>query len=48
MRSASRGGTTSLGSPYPHIYGPIDRAAVRGVSRVDRDGDGGFMGLTAT
>ena len=24
------------GSPYPHIYGPIDRSAIRAVSRVER------------
>ena len=35
------------GSPYPHIYGPIDRAAILGVSRVERDSDGRFAGLTA-
>ena len=33
------------GSPYPHIYGPIDRSAVRGVSRVERAPDGRFSGL---
>ena len=35
-------------SPYPHIYGPIDRSAVLAVSRVDRASDGGFAGLTPT
>jgi uncharacterized protein (DUF952 family) len=34
------------GSPYPHIYGPIDRSAIVGVSRVDRAADGRFAGLT--
>jgi uncharacterized protein (DUF952 family) len=34
------------GSPYPHIYGPIRPEAVRGLSRVDRDADGRFAGLT--
>ena len=34
------------GSPYPHIYGPIRPEAVCGVSRVDRDADGRFAGLT--
>lgn len=33
-------------SPYPHIYGPIARSAVRAVSRVDRAPDGRFAGLT--
>ena len=33
-------------SPYPHIYGPIRRSAVRAVSRVERAGDGRFAGLT--
>ena len=34
------------GSPYPHIYGPIGRAAIVGVNRVDRDPDGHFAGLS--
>ena len=34
------------GSPYPHIYGPIDRSAIVGVSRVDRAADGRFAGLS--
>lgn len=34
------------GSPYPHIYGPIPRAAVLAEARVDRDPDGRFAGLT--
>src|SRR6476646_2039255 len=34
------------GSPYPHIYGPIDRAAVLDISRVDRAADGRFAGLS--
>ena len=34
------------GSPYPHIYGPIARHAVMGESRVERDHDGHFRGLT--
>jgi uncharacterized protein (DUF952 family) len=33
-------------SPYPHIYGPITRAAVVGLSRVERGADGRFAGLT--
>jgi len=36
------------GSPYPHIYGPIERSAIVGVSRVDRDPDGRFAGLSPT
>ena len=34
------------GSPYPHVYGPIARTAILAVSRVDRDPDGRFVGLT--
>ena len=34
------------GSPYPHIYGPIDRSAIVGISRVDRAADGRFAGLS--
>ena len=34
------------GSPYPHIYGTIPRAAVTAVSRVERDSDGRFRALT--
>ena len=33
------------GSPYPHIYGPIERSAIVAVSRVDRAPDGRFAGL---
>jgi uncharacterized protein (DUF952 family) len=36
------------GQPYPHIYGPIPRSAVRTVSRVERAPDGRFVGLTPT
>ena len=36
------------GSPYPHIYGPIDRSAIVGISRVDRSADGRFAGLSTT
>jgi uncharacterized protein (DUF952 family) len=34
------------GSPYPHIYGPVQRGAITAVHRVDRGPDGGFVGLT--
>ena len=34
------------GSPYPHIYGPIDRSAIVGIRRVDRAADRRFAGLT--
>lgn len=34
------------GSPYPHIYGPIDRLAIVGISRVHRSADGRFGALT--
>lgn len=30
---------------YPHIFGPIDRAAILGVARVTRDHDGRFLAL---
>ncbi|MEP6638381.1 MAG: DUF952 domain-containing protein [Chloroflexota bacterium] len=33
------------GSPYPHIYGPISRSAVLGVSHVERTPEGTFAGL---
>ena len=33
------------GMPYPHIYGPIDRAAVVSVQGVDRSADGRFRAL---
>ncbi|MDN3293458.1 DUF952 domain-containing protein [Streptomyces ficellus] len=31
--------------PYPHVYGPIDRAAVTEVLEVRRDADGRATGL---
>ena len=34
------------GSPYPHIYGPIPGTAVLAVSRLERNPDGRFAGLT--
>jgi uncharacterized protein (DUF952 family) len=34
------------GSPYPHVYGPIARAAVVVTSRVERGPDGRFEGLS--
>jgi uncharacterized protein (DUF952 family) len=30
------------GSPYPHVYGPIDRSAVVAVSAIERAADGRF------
>jgi uncharacterized protein (DUF952 family) len=33
------------GSPYPHIYGPIDRTAILAMSRVERDAEGRFVRL---
>jgi uncharacterized protein (DUF952 family) len=33
------------GSPYPHVYGPIDRGAILEVGRVDRHPDGRFRAL---
>jgi uncharacterized protein (DUF952 family) len=33
------------GTPYPHIYGPIDRAAIIGVVPVHRSVDGRFLGF---
>lgn len=35
-------------SPYPHIHGSIRRAAVLGVSRVERDPAGRFAGLATS
>jgi len=36
------------GSPYPHIYGSIDRSAIIGISRVERLPGGRFAGLSPT
>jgi uncharacterized protein (DUF952 family) len=33
------------GKPYPHIYGPIDRIAIIGLTPVHRAADGRFLGL---
>ena len=33
------------GSPYPHVYGPLDRGAIVGIRRVQRHEDGRFAGL---
>ena len=33
------------GKPYPHIYGPIDRAAIVETTPVSRAADGRFLGL---
>jgi uncharacterized protein (DUF952 family) len=33
-------------SPYPHIYGRIARSAILAVSRVEREPDGRFAGLS--
>jgi uncharacterized protein (DUF952 family) len=33
------------GGIYPHVFGPIDRAAIVGVERLARDGGGSFTGL---
>lgn len=30
---------------YPHVYGPIDPAAVLVVRRLERGGDGAFLGI---
>jgi uncharacterized protein (DUF952 family) len=35
------------GSPYPHVYGPIDLAAVMEVRRMDRAMDGTFLRVVA-
>ncbi len=31
------------GSPYPHIYGPITRAAILGSTPIERDATGRFV-----
>ncbi len=31
------------GSPYPHIYGPVDPSSVIEVRRMERDGNGTFL-----
>lgn len=33
------------GTTFPHVSGPIDAAAIVGVRRAVRDGDGGFVGV---
>ena len=33
------------GKPYPHIYGPIDRAAITDLTPIERATDGRFLGL---
>lgn len=33
------------GKPYPHVYGPIDRAAIVGVAAALREDDGSFSDL---
>ncbi len=33
------------GSPYPHIYGLVERRAITAVQHVDRGPDGRFVGL---
>jgi uncharacterized protein (DUF952 family) len=30
---------------YPHVFGPIDRAAIVAIERLGRDADGRFTGL---
>lgn len=35
------------GSPYPHVYGPLRRDAIRGVRPVLRDAAGRFVGYGA-
>jgi len=37
-------GGASFAPQFPHVYGPIDRAAVIDVQRVRRDGAGTFVG----
>ena len=38
------GGGVSFAPRFPHVYGPIDRAAVVGVQPVHRDRSGAFVG----
>lgn len=35
------------GSPYPHIYGPITRAAILGATPIERDAAGRFVRFRA-
>jgi uncharacterized protein (DUF952 family) len=41
------GDRPALAPKFPHIYGPIDRAAIIGVQTVDRAADGAFTGYGA-
>lgn len=34
------------GTPYPHIYGPIDRRAILSVTDIPRGADGTFLEFT--
>ena len=36
------------GSPYPHVYGPIDRQAIVGAVGIPRGSDGRFLPFPAT
>jgi uncharacterized protein (DUF952 family) len=36
--------TDALAAVFPHIYGPIDRAAIVEVRAVNREADGTFLG----
>jgi uncharacterized protein (DUF952 family) len=42
------GGGESFAPQFPHVYGPIDRAAVVGVQPVRRDAKGAFVGYDET
>src|SRR4051812_29143374 len=42
------GGGPAFAPQFPHVYGPIDRAAVVGVQAVRRDAAGAFVGYGET
>lgn len=44
-RAGSRWSVEDERGIYPHVFGPIDRAAITAVQRIRRDADGRFVEL---